>query len=177
MTDTNKEKNDSQKETDFICSKTIEDDQGVDIYKLYLNEVNRYSLLTNNEEVGECYKYLSAVKTLKILDNNDIHNIQNIDLATIFKSCCNNKNYEVVIKTLLEYYINVKNEYGKRYYDQLKKYMDLTIENSRALTETELSEYFNFNFSSASAIEKELFADIKLYILNVSHMRKCLILI
>lgn len=163
MTDTNEEKIDSQQEKDFICSKTLEDDQGVDIYKLYLDEVNRYSLLTN-EEVAECYKYLGAVKTLKILENNDIHNIQNIDLATIFKSCCNNKNYEVVIKTLLEYYKNVKNEYGKRYYDQLKKYMDLAMENGKALTETELSEYFDFNFSSAKVVsEKELLADIKLY--------------
>lgn len=35
MTDTNEEKIDSQQETDFICSKTIEDDQGVDIYINY----------------------------------------------------------------------------------------------------------------------------------------------
>ena len=94
-----------------------EDDyQVLDPIKLYLKEIVEYPLLTD-EEVKSCYDNLNNVNQISVLKTNDRIEIgvKDIDLATVFISCCGNKDYETIIGILLSYYINTRNKTTKNH--------------------------------------------------------------
>lgn len=144
----------------------LDDPKDLDITKLYFKEISKYPLLTD-EEVKECYRNLDNVSTIQILRESDIAHIKDIDLATIFKSCCNNDNYKFIIETLLEYYtkLHSNSSSGKYYYSELKKYMDISKEKNRPLTESELESNFDLDFKNAKNLSpKHLLVDVDNYL-------------
>lgn len=153
-------------EEDIVESEKLKKDENtnLDPVKLYLREITKYSLLTD-EQVKECYKYLNSIDTIQILKEKHISNLKNLDLATVFKSCCYNENYELVLKTLLKSFTNLNNKYEKDYFNKIKKYMNLAKEKQRPLIETELDENFDLDFKDAKVLkEKELLLDVENYL-------------
>lgn len=135
----------------------------LDLTRLYLKEIAKYSVLTD-EEVKDCYKHLNSVDTIQILKEKNISNIKNVDLALIFKSCSHIKDYKIILEPLLKYYANSNNRYEKEYYNQIKKYLKLAAFKNENLTEEELNDNFNLDFKNAKVLnEKELLTDIDKY--------------
>ena len=144
-----------------------EDDyQVLDPIKLYLKEIVEYPLLTD-EEVKSCYDNLNNVNQIGVIKTNDKIEIgvKDIDLATVFISCCGNKDYETIIGILLSYYINTRNKSTKNHYEVLKKYMDISSKKHEALSELELKQNFDIDFESAKRLSNtELLTGVKMYL-------------
>lgn len=143
----------------------VEDDyQVLDPVKLYLKEIVEYPLLTD-EEVKNCYENLNNVNQINVIKSSDRVGVKDIDLATVFISCCGKKNYETVIETLFSYYISASNKSGKNHYEELKRYMDISSEKHEALSELELKQNFDMNFEDTKKLsDMELLTDVKKYL-------------
>ena len=137
-----------------------------DCLSLYLKEISKYPLLTQEEEI-ELTNNLKNRNRLKLLltNKNDGYNISTINIKLLFSSLRETKSYSLIIDNILSYYKKSSSSSQKNIIDKLEKYKRISLSLGRALNENELLTYFNLNIDDKNLNEKELLYQVKEFII------------
>lgn len=130
----------------------------LDIVSFYFDQMKKYQLLTNDEE-------LELVKDLKILDDSLIlDNSRKIDFEKVFYSF-NNMNYEEVGEFLNYFEKIIKNfNNNSEILNTILKYKRIYNKLNRVLNFDDLNEYFKYNNSNIEKLEKiDLYKELEKY--------------
>ena len=136
-----------------------------DPMKLYLREISKHPLLTVDEEkkYARDLKLVDSLKLIKKINIDEDTTINSLNLSKVFVSCIRNKDYELVISTLISYYKTKEEARDKEIYLQLRKYRKQSEKLGRALNINELKE--NFEIDDEETLKpKELLSQTKDFI-------------
>lgn len=128
----------------------------IDITRLYLKEICKYSLLTVEEEI-EIGKNLKLANNLKIAIFNSNKSAFELNLPLVFKSLSNNNSYNEILENLLIYYKTKSAD--KLLYNKIKKYSEISKEMNRPLNNIELENYFNIKTNDYEILSEEQLKD------------------
>ena len=136
------------------------------IASLYFRETKAIPLLTEDEEINLGYD-LKLIDKLSIVTKEskaDKYGCFMINLPLVFKSCCNNKYYKIIIESLLQHF-QKSNIFHKNLYQIVEKYSTISQKKGRALNETELKEYFQIEKLDGNLLnQKELLTQVRDYL-------------
>lgn len=122
----------------------------LNIFSVYLKEISKYELLTNEEEtqLGNFLLDINIIDPIFIQKDTKEYKYslkyENI-LASL--NIVEWINHEKIIDLLIEYLSSQDNEKDKSALKFIKKYKELTQKLGRALTDEELNKYFNLNIN------------------------------
>lgn len=144
---------------------TISSERNIsDSFKMYLQEICMYPLLTIEEE-QEYGKIIQSPDKVKLLLVSDVDNITTYTLnrEQLFSSLVNTSIYTYAIDSILNLYSKINcHENGTE--NDLMKYKKLSTSFKRALNENELKEYFNYDVNNRINNETEVLCDVKNFI-------------
>ena len=129
--------------------------------KMYINEILKYPLLKEEEEVYYAEK-LKNPQDKKLLLLKYVGNLLSakLDIPLLFISLCDNKSYNLVIEYLLSLYSKL-NSSDNAVEEKLIKYQKISKELGRALNEDEIKEYFDIDSNKEKLSEKDLLNEVK----------------
>ena len=132
--------------------------------KMYINEILKYPLLKEEEEVYYAEK-LKNPQDKKLLLLKYVGNLLSakLDIPLLFISLCDNKSYNLVIEYLLSLYSKL-NSSDNAVEEKLIKYQKISKELGRALNEDEIKEYFDIDSNKEKLSEKDLLNEVKDFI-------------
>lgn len=138
-----------------------------DLLSVYLNEIGRYNLLTENEE-NIYSKNIHIADNLDIVTKSKVHGCMKIEmnLVNVFASFINISCYDEIIDIILAFYKQRKNDSDKKVYSILRKYKKESSNKNRALSMDEISKLLNVDLINTKYLNGiELYRQIKRFIL------------
>ena len=123
----------------------MDDYASTDSARMYLQDIKRYPLITQEDE-QELGQIIQSLKNTKLLTISNVRNVESYSLNTklLFSSLINNETYNSVIDSLLKLY-SVINVHENNTAEELIKYKRISSSLDRALDKDELKNYFNID--------------------------------
>ena len=136
----------SKYDYDYI-NEHFESIKDIDITNIYFRDIKKHSLLTLEEELvlGEDLKLFEELDIVVEESKYNNRMCAKIDLDLVFKLCCDNKYYDVIIKSLLLYFNVNEDIFYKELGCVISKYDKLASKLGRALNRDELKEYMQID--------------------------------
>ena len=145
---------------------SLENDNDIEIdsMKLYLREISKYPLLTD-EQIKKYSTLLKSSNDSKLLlvKNVSNYNAHVLNIPLLFNSLAHTSTYNDIIDTLLKFYGRL-NSGDKVVEDKLLKYKSISKKLGRPLSNDELQQYFNITCDDYLE-KKELLSEVKKFML------------